>query len=85
MEKGFVQKNKQFIKVLEPGERKIKDIEESQELIDVLHHVLLLWKKGEKDKLLARIPRTRGSKEIFYRVAQEISQALPASSREKNS
>lgn len=81
--KGFIRKEKEFIRVLGPKERDIKDLEDSEELIDVLHYVLLLWEKGEKEKLLKKLSETYGNSEAFYRVAQAIAQSLPNESKEK--
>jgi len=40
--KGFVKKEREFIRVLGPQDRKLDELEDSDELIDVLHRVLLL-------------------------------------------
>ncbi|MFW9992280.1 MAG: DUF1156 domain-containing protein [Candidatus Odinarchaeota archaeon] len=80
---SFVRKDGQFISVLGPYERDIKDVEGSTELIDVLHHVLLLWEKNEEELLLKRLARSAISNDTLYRVSQAISQTLPATSREK--
>jgi len=81
--KGFIRKEKEFIRVLGPKERNIKDLEDSEELIDVLHYVLLLWEKGDKEKLLKKLSESYGSSEAFYRVVQAITQCLPNESKEK--
>ncbi|MHA1859704.1 MAG: DUF1156 domain-containing protein, partial [Candidatus Asgardarchaeia archaeon] len=44
--KGFIKKQKEFIYVLGPQDRKLEELKDSWELIDVLHLVLLLWKTG---------------------------------------
>ena len=82
--KGFIKKDKEFIKVLGPHERNIKDLEGSNELIDTLHYVLLLWKDGRKEEM-KRVLRESGFgvKDTFYRVAQAISETLPIDSKEK--
>lgn len=79
----FIKKEKEYIRVIGPKERDIKDLEESEELIDVLHHTLLLWEKGDKKQILNKLSDTFGSSEAFYRVAQAISQTLPMDSKEK--
>ncbi|MBU4502273.1 MAG: DUF1156 domain-containing protein [Nanoarchaeota archaeon] len=81
--KGFIIKEKEFIKVIGPKERQLKDLEDSKELIDVLHYVLLLWEKGEKDKLLKKLSEGYGNSEAFYRVAQAISSTLSNESKER--
>ncbi len=86
--KGFIKKEKEFIKVLSPTERKdyediLKHLENA-DLIDILHLVLKLWEKGEKDELLKILAETNyGQSEVFYKVAQAISETLPVESKEK--
>ena len=82
--KGFVVKEKQFIRILGPQTRTLDDLSDTGELIDVLHHVLLLWEKSQRDEML-RVLRDSdfGDSEAFYRVAQAISETLPVESREK--
>ncbi len=81
--KGFIAKEKEFIKVLGPQERKLEEIKE-KDLIDILHKVLLLWKEGRKEELKEVLKETGyGTKEAFYRVAQAISETLPIESKEK--
>ena len=82
--KGFIKKNKEFISILGPQDRKLKELEDSEELIDVLHHVLLLWKDGKRAKIIQVLSETGfGLNEAFYRVAQAIAEALPNESKEK--
>ena len=86
---SFIQKDKEFTRVLGPEERQIKEHEESsfvhlKEMIDVLHSVVLLWKKGKKDELMKILKETGfGNNDVFYRVAQAISETLPNTSKEK--
>src|SRR3990172_11259634 len=49
---GFIKKDKEFISVLGPQDRKIEDVKNSSELIDVLHSVLLLWEKSKRDEMV---------------------------------
>jgi adenine-specific DNA methylase len=82
--KGFIKKEKEFVLVLGPQERNLSDLEDSEELIDVLHQVLFLWKDGKKDTLKSVLAETGyGQDEAFYRVAQAISETLPDESKEK--
>ena len=82
--KGFIVKEKAFIRVLGPQSRKMDDLEDAGELIDVLHHVLLLWEKSQRDEMLRVLAQSGfGDSEAFYRVAQAISETLPIESREK--
>ena len=76
--KGFIVKEKAFIRVFGPQSRKMDDLEDRVELIDVLHHVLLLWEKSQRDKMLRTLAQSGyGDSEAFYRVAQAISETLP--------
>ncbi|MBI1927580.1 hypothetical protein HYR99_25475 [Candidatus Poribacteria bacterium] len=83
-------KEKEFIRVLGPQSRKIDDLKSvgarraSPELIDVLHHVLLLWEKSQRDEMIRSLAESGyGQSEAFYRVAQAISETLPIGSKEK--
>ena len=82
--RGFIKKEKEFIRVLGPQDRTLEEIGESGEMIDVLHRILLLWKAGRKNEMKAVLVETGyGQKESFYRIAQAISETLPIDSREK--
>ncbi len=82
--RGFVKKEKEFIRVLGPHERKLTELEDASDLIDVLHKILLLWKKGDKETMKKTLLETGyGQKESLYRVAQAISETLPIESPEK--
>lgn len=75
--KGFIRKNKEFVWVAGPDERKIDDLAESAEMIDVLHSALLLW-RGQKVDEAAKFLESKGYKhnEVLSRVAQAISESL---------
>ena len=82
--KGFVVKEKQFIRVLGPQSRDMDDRNGTRELINTLHRVLLLWEKSQRDEMLDLLRDSGyGESEAFYRVAQAISETLPIESREK--
>ncbi len=81
---SFVQKEKAFVRVLGPHQRDVDDLAQSGELIDVLHHVLLLWEKGQRQEMIRRLSESGyGTSEAFYRVAQAVSESLPLESKEK--
>jgi adenine-specific DNA methylase len=81
---GFIQKEKEFIRVSAPQMRRLNDLKDSGELIDVLHHVLLLWEKSKREELIKVLNESGyGGSEAFYRVAQAISETLPVESKEK--
>ena len=82
--KGFIAKERAFIRVHGPQSRKMDDLEDGGELVDVLHHVLLLWETSQRDDMLRVLAQSGyGSNDAFYRVAQAISETLPIDSREK--
>jgi len=81
---GFILKEKEFVRVIGPKDRKLEDLADSKELIDVLHLVLLLWEKGDRETMVKALQGSGfGESEAFYRVAQAISETLPIESKEK--
>ena len=81
---GFILKNREFITVQGPDKRDKKLLEDSLELIDVLHQVCLLWKDGKKDEMNFVLKKSGiGDGESLYKVAQAISETLPNKSAEK--
>lgn len=81
---SFIKKEKEFIRVLGPQDRKFEDFQNSSELIDILHAVLLLWEKGRRNEMIALLNESGyGKSDAFYRVAQTISETLPNESKEK--
>ena len=80
----FVKKEKEFIRVLGPQERQLDELRNSAELIDVLHGVLLLWEKSNRSEMVKLLQKSGyGKGEVFYRVAQAISETLTIESKEK--
>ena len=81
---SFIKKEKEFIRVLGPQDRKFEDFRNSSELVDVLHAVLLLWEKGRRNEMITLLNESGyGKSDAFYRVAQTISETLPNESKEK--
>lgn len=82
--KGFIKKEKEFIKVLGPQDRTLDELENIEDMIDVLHKTLLLRRAGKKEEVKEILKETGfGMKESFYRVAQAISETLTNESKEK--
>lgn len=82
--RGFIKKEKEFVRVLGPQERRPDDLKNPSELIDVLHRVLLLWEKSERDEMVSLLRDSGyGKGEAFYRVAQAVSETLPIENKEK--
>ena len=81
---GFIKKDKEFVSVLGPQDRKIDQLKNPTELIDVLHYSLLLWEKSRRNEIIQLLTNTGfGKSDAFYRVAQAISETLPNDSKEK--
>lgn len=82
--KGFIRKEKEFVRLLGPQDRKLKELEETRELIDVLHKTLLLWESSKRDELVQLLSDSGfGKNDAFYRVAQAISETLLNEDKEK--
>lgn len=82
--RGFVKKEKEFIRLLGPEERDLSEMKRSKEMIDVLHVVLRYWEKGKKTEMMELLSDSGfGKGEAFYRVAQAISETLPNENKEK--
>ena len=82
--KGFIVKESESIRVLGPEERNVEDLEKSQELIDILHLALHLW-KNKKSEELSKMLSEKGldRSDMFKRVGQAISESLPTGNTEK--
>jgi len=79
-----LKKEQAFVRLLGPHQRELEHLAAGRELIDVLHHALRLWEKGERAALIERLSESGyGRNEAFYRVAQAISECLPFESKEK--
>jgi len=85
---GLVKKEKEFVKVLNPKERAqdqafLKKTEFTS-MIDVLHYVLILWERGEREKIKEILNETGYARnEIFWQTAQALSEILPEGDKEK--
>ena len=83
-EREFICQEGSFVRVLGPHERAIDDVADSEELIDVLHHVLLLWRSGEREAMIWCLARGEvGVNELIWNVAQAVSLALPLEAEER--
>lgn len=84
--RSFIKKEKEFIKILGPHERDLEEFEfgANSELIDVLHKCLVLWSQSKNDEIVKLLHESGyGYKEVFYKVAQAVSECLPIESKEK--
>ncbi|AFH48948.1 Adenine-specific DNA methylase [Ignavibacterium album JCM 16511] len=76
--KTFIKKEKELINILGPQDREIEDLENSNELIDILHYAVKLWEKGKRKEMQKLLKDTGFAKnDSFYRVAQAIAETLP--------
>ncbi|MBN1472029.1 MAG: hypothetical protein JW925_09625 [Syntrophaceae bacterium] len=81
---GFIKKDKEFIRILGPQQRKPDSLKQPSELIDVLHKVLLLWEKSQRQELIQLLQDSGfGNSEAFYRVGQAVSECLTNDDKEK--
>lgn len=80
---SFIRQEKTNVRVLGPQERELHDILDSEELIDILHHTLLLWRAGNRTEMIQVLSKEGiGLNELIWNVAQQISAALPVDSQE---
>lgn len=85
---SLVKKEKEFIRVLAPQER-AKDpafLKKTKftSMIDVLHYVVILWERGEREKIKEVLIETGyEGNEVFWQTAQAISEVLPQGDKEK--
>ena len=83
-EGSFIQQEKTNVRVLGPQERELSDVLDSEELIDILHYALLLWRSGNRPTMIQCLSKEGiGSNELIWNVAQQISVALPTNSQER--
>jgi len=84
---GFIQKEKEFIRVLGPQDRRGESLfarKKNTELIDVLHQALLLWEKSQRQEIVELLQESGyGQSEAFYRVGQAVSECLTNDDKEK--
>jgi adenine-specific DNA methylase len=89
---GFIRKEKEYIRVLGPKERSellrlpksLRLRESGEPMIDVLHRCLLLWERGDRKAIGELLMRTGyGGRDIFWQVAQAISEVLPEGNKER--
>ena len=85
---GFVKKEKEFVRVLNPQDRTRDETfvkkEKFTSMVDALHKALFYWEKGQKGKLAGFLDESGyGRKEAFWQVAQAISEVLPQGDKEK--
>ncbi|RLF36003.1 MAG: DNA methylase, partial [Thermoplasmata archaeon] len=83
---GFIQKEKEFIRVLGPMERTDELLKKKQyeNMIDVMHKALIHWDRGEKNKIEKLLEETGYTdNEYFWQICQSISEVIPKGEKEK--
>jgi adenine-specific DNA methylase len=83
----LVSKENEFIRVLGPKDRE-KDKKFLNQvgfntMVDALHRACIHWERGERRQLKDHLGQTYGANNVFWRVAQNIADVLPAGDKEK--
>lgn len=83
--KGFIKKDKEFIRVLSANERGGNFLKQSTvNMVDVLHQALLMWAKNDRKAISELLSRTGHiGNDDFWRLTQAIAEVLPEGDREK--
>lgn len=85
---GLVKKEKEFVRVLNPKDRAqdqpfLKKTKFNS-MIDALHYILILWERGEKEKIKEVLSETGYARnEVFWQTAQALSEILPEGDKER--
>ncbi len=84
---GLVQKVQEHIRVPGPQERMHDETfrrrERFETMIDALHMACALWNQNRIAELREHLSSTFGDNDLFWQVAQAISEVLPAGDKEK--
>lgn len=85
---GFVKKEKEFIRVIDPRERGKDEAflrkTKLNSMIDVLHKVAILWERGNREGIKETLNETGyAGNEVFWQTAQALSEILPKGDKEK--
>ncbi|MHA2226596.1 MAG: DUF1156 domain-containing protein, partial [Candidatus Hodarchaeales archaeon] len=84
LNKGLITKQDDFISVQGPLDRNFEIIGKSSDMIDVLHYMLLNWEMGGKTTVYGLFSSLDSFRQdIFYQVAQAISETLNDAKKEK--
>ncbi|MDZ7295830.1 MAG: DUF559 domain-containing protein, partial [candidate division KSB1 bacterium] len=84
---GLVQKEKEYVRVLSPQGRgkdsRFARQTEFATMVDALQRACILWEKNRQKELHDHLAINYGANEVFWQVAQAISEVLPEGDREK--
>lgn len=79
---GFVKKTSKYVQVLGPKER--GDISDITNMVDVMHNAVLMWEKGETEKLKDFLSRTGyGQNEAFWQLCTAVAGSLLSKDKER--
>ncbi len=83
--RGFIKKEKEFIKVLSASDRGRDFLKRAPEnMVDLLHQVLLYWSRNDRKAISELLARTGHAKnDDFWRLAQAIAEVLQDGEKEK--
>ncbi|WP_322798010.1 hypothetical protein [Thermoflexus sp.] len=78
-------KGEVFVYLPGPAERgpELEKAKRFNTMVDALHYALWLWSRNDLKRLSAHLEATYGSNEVFWQVAQAISDVLPEKDQEK--
>ncbi|MDZ7268320.1 MAG: DUF1156 domain-containing protein [candidate division KSB1 bacterium] len=84
---GLVQKDKEYVRVLSPQERgkdsRFAKKTEFVAMVDALQRACILWEQNRQKELHEHLALNYGTNEVFWQVAQAISEVLPEGDKEK--
>jgi adenine-specific DNA methylase len=84
---GLVWKDREYVRVLSPQER-ARDAHferrtQFDTMVDALQRAGILWERNRREELVDHLDRTYGANEVFWQVAQAVSEVLPEGDKEK--
>ncbi|HOK78299.1 MAG TPA: hypothetical protein PLW35_11335, partial [Verrucomicrobiota bacterium] len=86
-EGGLIGKKKDYVVVYSPQERARNNAFPKRgvftTMVDALHQAVVLWGLNRQRELHEHLSETYGSNEVFWQVAQAISEVLPDGDEEK--
>ncbi len=84
---GLVEKQKEYVRVPPPAERakdpRFAKKTEFTTMVDALQYAAWLWAGNRQKELKQHLAATYGGNEVFWQVAQAISEALPEGDKER--
>ncbi len=83
--KGFLRKEKEYVRLLGPEERGPRFLEDVKikNMVDALHMAVLLWERNDREGLKEHLERCGYSEESIRALAQAIADVLPEGDEER--